>query len=404
MNNPFKAVINPDFYRNISRIKWIVLTVATLISVASVYYTNVLIEKLKDRESRFIELYANSFEAFINESNNQEINSIAPQLIVLNRSIPVIWTDGANRPIDYRNIDIDEEFSEKEKMQKLQEELDEMRNEHDPIQILLTNEKGDVYDYQYLYYKNSFLLTQLRYYPYVQLSVIAIFGLLAYLAFSYSRTAEQNQVWVGLAKETAHQLGTPISSLMAWVEYLRSDPEIKDKEMINELEKDTKRLEMITSRFSSIGSIPILNNENIHDAIESAVNYLQRRISSKVKFKINSRPVDLRARINRPLFEWVIENLSKNAVDAMGGVGTITIDIKKGSNEEVIVDFSDTGKGINKSKINQVFKPGYTTKNRGWGLGLTLVKRIISHYHKGKIFVKESEPGKGTTFRILLNS
>jgi len=404
MNNPFRSVISSEYYRNTSRIKWIVLTVAALISVASIYYTNFLVNNLKERERRFIELYATSLESFANERNNQVVSSIATELIVLNKSIPVILTDGANRPIYYRNIDLSEKLSEREKQHELQEEVIEMRQEHDPIRISLTNEKGEEYDYQFIYYKNSFLLTQLKYYPYVQLSVIAIFGLLAYLAFSYSRTAEQNQVWVGLAKETAHQLGTPISSLMAWMEYLKSDPEVKDNEMIQELEKDIKRLEMITSRFSSIGSVPILNHEDIHLAIKETVAYLQKRVSSKVKFKIDAFPVDIRAKINRPLFEWVVENLSKNAVDAMGGNGMISINIKKGSQEDVIIDFSDTGKGIPKNKINQVFKPGFTTKTRGWGLGLTLVKRIIENYHLGKIFIKDSEPGKGTTFRMILNS
>jgi len=403
MNNPFKSVIASDFYRNSSRVKWIVVVLAGLISAASIYYTNILVEKLRDRERRFIELYATSLEAFVNERNNQAISALTPQLILLNKSIPVVWTDGASNPIDYRNIDIAPEISKKEKAEILQQELEEMREEHQPIRISIKSEDGIEYDYQFLYYKNSFLLTQLRYYPYVQLTVIAIFGLLSYLAFSYSRTAEQNQVWVGLAKETAHQLGTPISSLMAWMEYLKSVPELQKHDITSELGKDIHRLEMITARFSSIGSVPILKHENLHEAVLSTVQYLQRRLSSKVKFQVKALPGDIRAKINKPLLEWVIENLSKNAVDAMGGVGTIIIDMKKSSDGYVLMDFSDTGKGIAKNKIRQVFKPGYTTKSRGWGLGLTLVKRIIENYHQGKIFILQSEPGKGTTFRIQLN-
>lgn len=403
MNNPFKNVISSDFYRNTSRVKWIVVVLAGLISVASIYYTNVLVQKLRDRERRFIELYATSLEAFVNERNNQAISDLTPQLILLNKSIPVIWTDGARNPIDFRNIEIDPGLSKSEKTKLLQQELEEMREEHQPIRISIRGEDGIEYDYQFLYYKNSFLLTQLRYYPYIQLTVIAIFGLLSYLAFSYSRTAEQNQVWVGLAKETAHQLGTPISSLMAWMEYLRSDPELQKHDITTELEKDIHRLEMITARFSSIGSVPVLKHENLHEAIQGTVNYLQRRLSSKVKFVVKALPGDIRAKINKPLLEWVIENLSKNAVDAMGGVGTITIDMKKSNEGFVIIDFSDTGKGIVKNKISSIFKPGYTTKSRGWGLGLTLVKRIIENYHQGKIYILFSEPGKGTTFRIHLN-
>lgn len=403
MNNPFKSVIAPDFYRNSSKVKWIVMALAGLISAASIYYTNILVEKLRDRERRFIELYATSLEAFVNERNNQAISALTPQLILLNKSIPVVWTDGASNPIDYRNIDIAPEISKKEKAEILQQELEEMREEHQPIRISIKSEDGLEYDYQFLYYKNSFLLTQLRYYPYVQLTVIAIFGLLSYLAFSYSRTAEQNQVWVGLAKETAHQLGTPISSLMAWMEYLKSDPELQKHDITSELGKDIHRLEMITARFSSIGSVPILKHENLHEAVLSTVHYLQRRLSSKVKFQVKALPNDIRAKINKPLLEWVIENLSKNAVDAMGGVGTIIIDMKKSSDGYVLIDFSDTGKGIAKNKIRQIFKPGFTTKSRGWGLGLTLVKRIIENYHQGKIFILQSEPGRGTTFRIQLN-
>jgi signal transduction histidine kinase len=268
--------------------------------------------------------------------------------------------------------------------------------------IRFENNDGMTYSYNYVYYKNSKLLDQLRYYPYVQLSIITIFGVLAYLAFNYSKTAEQNRIWVGLAKETAHQLGTPISSLMAWLEYFKSVEKIRDKELVQELEKDVSRLEMITSRFSNIGSTPLLNYEDIHQAVRNTVNYLQKRISSKITFSVNALPVDIRAKINKPLFDWVIENLCKNAVDAMGGEGTIDINIRKAPDDNVMIDISDTGKGIPKSKIRDVFSPGYTTKSRGWGLGLTLVKRIVENYHQGKIFVKSSEPEVGTTFRIIL--
>lgn len=402
MNHPFKAGNYRHLYRDTARIKWFVLITAAIISVASIIYTNEIVSTLSDREKRFIELYARSIEYAANE-NSQDLTFIAEEIIIPNNSIPVIWTDGANRPISYRNLRIDStKLSDAEVMESLRKEVNRMRNEHGSIQITFRNERGEIYDYQYLYYTNSLLLTQLRYYPYVQLSIIAIFGILAYLAFSYSRTAEQNRVWVGLAKETAHQLGTPISSLMAWMEYLKTIPELAEKDIGHELEKDIKRLEMVTARFSSIGSVPILNSEDLPEAIRSTVNYLQRRISSKIKIHVESKPSDIRARINRPLFEWVIENLIKNAVDAMNGSGRIDVTIGKGVKDEVVVDLSDNGKGIPKSKTKDIFKPGYTTKSRGWGLGLTLVKRIVENYHQGKIYVKSTEPGKGVTFRIIL--
>lgn len=398
-----KFSANQQFYQDSGKIKWYLLAVAGLISIGSIYYTNVIVAKLSDRERRFIELTARSIEYAANESN-QDLIFIAEEFIIPNNSIPFILTDGANRPISHRNIDLKPGLNEREQMEELQSMVEEMRREHGATRIIFRNAQGEITDYQFLYFKNSALLTQLKYYPYVQLSIIAFFSVLAYLAFSYSRTAEQNRVWVGLAKETAHQLGTPLSSLMAWLEYLRSHPELKEKEIASELEKDIQRLEMITSRFSSIGSTPILNDENIHESVLSAVNYLQRRISSKVKINVEAAPPDIRARINRPLFEWVIENMVKNSVDAMGGAGKINIRIKRGPHGEAIMDISDTGKGIPKSNINHIFKPGYTTKSRGWGLGLTLVKRIVENYHQGKIFVKSTELNKGTTIRVILGS
>jgi signal transduction histidine kinase len=280
-----------------------------------------------------------------------------------------------------------------------------MEKDHEPIVVTLRNKNKnyEITGYNYIYYQNSDLLKQLTYYPYIQLAVIFLFGLIAYVAFNSSRSAEQNRVWVGLAKETAHQLGTPLSSLMAWVEYFKTDDRFKDSDIIPELNKDIERLEMITSRFSNIGSVPQLNEENLYDALEETISYLQKRVSTRVKFILSAFPnKDIKADINKPLFAWVVENLCKNAVDAMSGTGTIEIKILKANEGKVMVDISDTGKGIPKSKIGSVFQPGYTSKKRGWGLGLTLVKRIIENYHTGKIFVKSSELDKGTTFRIVL--
>jgi len=402
MNNPFKNSGRLDIYNNRAEYKWLILVLAIIIGTASIVYTNALVTQLKEREKRLIELYAKTLEYTANETSSDNLSFIFQEIIVPNNSIPVIWTDGAGRPIQHRNLDMEIGLSDAEKMEILEEELEIMRQEHEPIMLKFYDESGETYDYNYVYYKNSKLLYQLRYYPHVQLTIITIFGILTYLAFSYSKTAEQNRIWVGLAKETAHQLGTPISSLMAWLEYFKSEDQFKDSPVLSELEKDIFRLEMITSRFSSIGSVPILNYENIPEAIDNTVKYLQTRLGTKVTISIKSFPSDIRAKINKPLFDWVIENLCKNAVDAMGGAGNIDINIKKGLDGNVFIDLTDTGKGIPKSKFKAIFLPGYTTKSRGWGLGLTLVKRIIDIYHGGRIFVKASEADIGTTIRIVL--
>jgi signal transduction histidine kinase len=226
---------------------------------------------------------------------------------------------------------------------------------------------------------------------------------LAYAVFNQSKIAEQNQVWAGLTKETAHQLGTPIASLMAWIDYLKNSPVWEEnKEVIQEMDKDVIKLRMVTERFSSIGSKPVIQSENVFAVVDDAIAYLRPRISTKVEMTVNGYAQDIEAMINKPLFEWVIENICKNAVDAMRGQGKIEINIIKESEQFVIVDITDTGKGIEKRMFKRVFNPGFSTRKRGWGLGLTLAKRIIEGYHQGKVFVKQSEVGKGTTFRIIL--
>lgn len=392
-----------NLYQNKFALKVTIILVSIIIGFVSIYYTNILVEELKDREKRLIELYANTLEYTVNENNNDNLAFIFQEIIVGNNSIPVIVTDEDGVPAFDKNIEYPNSFSSEEKMRLLVQELEIMREEHEPIVIAFKNSEGVVENKQFVYYRNSDLLNQLTFYPYIQLSVIGVFALLAYMAFSYSKTAEQNRVWVGLAKETAHQLGTPLSSLMAWVEYFKSEPRYADSEIVEELNKDIKRLDMITSRFSNIGSVPVLKQENIYEVITEIIDYLLPRISTKVKININIKDKDLKASINKPLFDWVVENLCKNAVDAMSGTGIINININK-ENDKVLIDIADTGKGIPKSKIKQVFQPGFTTKKRGWGLGLTLVKRIIENYHAGKIFVKSSEVDVGTTFRIILRN
>ena len=393
-----------DLYESKSIMKSLALLMAFLISIASIVYTNSLVKSLKEREERLIALYAKTIEYMANESTNDNLNFLNQEILIQNNSIPVILTDEDFRPSVVRNVDVPEGLNPQERENFLLEEMETMRAEYQPILIPWRGPDGTEYGSQYVFYKNSRLIYQLKYYPYVQLSVIGAFAFLVYLAFNYSRRAEQNRVWVGLAKETAHQLGTPLSSLMAWYEYLKTHEGLKDDPMIDEINKDIHKLETITSRFSSIGSIPVLKQENVYEIIRSIVDYLEKRISSKVQIEIHTPDTHLMASINKPLFDWVIENICKNAVDAMSGTGKIDISISRSSESQIIVDIKDNGKGIPKSKQKQIFQPGFTTKKRGWGLGLTLAKRIIENYHKGKIFVKESQPDTGTTFRIILKS
>jgi signal transduction histidine kinase len=391
-----------EFYKDNSNLKWVILIVSVVISISSVFYTNVLVEQLKERERNQVNLYARALEYTVNESNNN-IFFVSDEIVNKNNSIPTILVSDQNEFIDYTNLDIDTTWSLKKKSETLLRELDEMKRLYPPIEILLKDPTTqEVFGKQFVFYKNSSLLTQLIAYPFIQLSVIAIFGFISYLAFNYSKTAEQNRVWVGLAKETAHQLGTPLSSLMAWVEVLRDDPDIKNKGIADELDKDIKKLKVVTERFSSIGSTPTLKEENIYTLIQNVVAYLQPRVSSRINFELYTLSESITAMVHAPLFEWVIENLCKNGVDAMGSSGTIAIKILRGNENRVLIDISDTGKGIPKSNLPSVFKPGFTTKKRGWGLGLALAKRIIEMYHQGRIFVKSSEENQGTTFRIEL--
>ncbi len=404
MVNPFPSTEVFNIYKNKSSLKWIVLSVSVLIGVGSIFYTNVLVNQLKQREQRQIELFAKSLEYTINENSKSDLYFITEEILFQNKFIPTLLIDTQDRIVTQRNIEIDSNWSDSKINDVLQGELVKMKNEYEPIEVKIRDPiNGEVYDTQYIYYRNSFLLTQLIYYPYVQLSVIAIFGFIAYLAFNYSKTAEQNQVWVGLAKETAHQLGTPISSLIAWVEYFKTDKTIKDTRIIEELDKDIDKLKLITERFSNIGSVPSLKEENMIEIINNSAKYLSSRLSSKVNIHVHSMNDSIIAKINVPLFEWVIENIIKNAVDAMTGEGNLTIKVVAASDWRVFIDIIDDGKGIPKSKIKQVFQPGFTTKKRGWGLGLALAKRIIENYHNGKVFVKFSEIDKGTTFRIILD-
>lgn len=390
-----------SMYQSRAALKWIALTFSVIIGFASVLYTNSVVEELKEREEFYISLYAKTLEYTVN-SDGDNLAFIYQEIVTPNNSIPMIVVNHLGEPSTYRNIEVDSIKNSSEQIEEiLSKELAIMEQEYEPI-VISSQVSERAEDVFYIYYRNSDLIYRLRYYPYVQLSVIAAFVFFGYVAFSYSRRAEQNQVWAGLAKETAHQLGTPLSSLMAWLEIMKSDDDLKDKEVIQELEKDVDKLELITSRFSSIGSVPILTDQNVSKLIRDTLSYLEKRVSRKINIVFNCKDDLLTAEINKPLFDWVIENLCKNAIDAMSGEGKLTIMLKEGKYGDALIDISDTGKGMASSKLKEVFRPGFTTKKRGWGLGLTLAKRIIEHYHNGKIFVKESVVDKGTTFRIIL--
>ncbi|WP_375444108.1 PAS domain-containing sensor histidine kinase [uncultured Fibrella sp.] len=391
-----------DIYSQNNVMKIIVALNLLLVGTGSVLFTNRIINRLEAREEQYMRLYARALAYAIETADEQEnLNFIVTGIIETNENnaIPAIYVDEHLEPSQCRNVDFPDNLTGEEKHDFLKQQILEMRANHPPIVVdLKDGEKG------LIYYNNSQLLKQLSYFPFALLAILTALAVLAYLSFSSSRRAEQNRVWVGLAKETAHQLGTPLSSLLAWVDYMRTDPDHYEAEVTDEIEKDVQRLETITARFSSIGSIPTLKDENLDEVVTQFTNYLARRISTKVKMTVESNlPATLMVRINRLLFEWVIENICKNAVDAMAGVGELRIRLLPLPNDEVGIDITDTGKGMSKSSMSKVFSPGYSTKKRGWGLGLTLAKRIVEEYHNGRLYVKSSEIGKGTTFRIVLN-
>ncbi len=368
-----------NIYERSSYVNWVIMGLALLIGVSSIIYTNMLVNRILVQEEKQIALFAKGQEFLATAEPSENLTFLMEEIVGSNTSIPVILTDENRQPIGSRNLDEPQDPQERKTF--LLKTMAEMEEEHNPIVFTLDSVSNMR---QYVYYENSLLVNQLRYFPYVQLTVILLFFALVYALFSYSRRAEQNQVWVGL------------------VEYLKLDENIEEG-IVEELEKDIKRFETITARFSSIGSIPTLKEENIKDILEESINYLQKRVSSKVSFLLHIKEDELPIPINKSLFEWVIENICKNAVDAMNAVGSIDIYVSHTRDEKnLVIDIRDSGKGIHKSKLKTVFRPGFTTKKRGWGLGLALAKRIIENYHKGKIFVLRSEMEIGTTFRIIL--
>mgnify|MGYP003514479006 FL=1 len=375
----------------IRQVKIILVVAAILIAVASLLVSHFLVSDLSKEERGKMEVWAQALHS-LNEADEHTDLSLVLSVMEGNNTIPVIVLDKEGHVADYRNIDIKAKNATDtaafvERMGKRMKDADR----YIKIQI------GDSADYQLVCYDDSVMLKRLAAWPYVQLGIVLIFVVIAIFALLSSKRAEQNKVWVGLSKETAHQLGTPISSLMAWTEMLKES--YPDDELLPEMDKDVKRLERIAERFSKIGSVPEPVESSMNEVLRHVIEYMNRRTSQKVQILSQMPGEDVIVKMNASLFEWVIENLCKNAVDAMEGAGTITLTLMK-EEKVVIVEVQDTGKGIKKKDIKNVFTPGFTTKKRGWGLGLSLAKRIVEEYHRGRIFVKSSEIGKGTTFRI----
>lgn len=380
-----------NIYSKKQKWKLLLLVVAVIIGILTFLITNNLAKKLAVEERKKVELWALGMRQLSALDNKDKDYTFILEVIKNNETVPVILTDKEGQIISSRNLDSDKENDP----EYLSAQLEKMKKDNKPIEITLLDGNKN-----FIYYKESILLTRLFYFPIIQFGVITLFLLVSYIAFSASRKAEQNQVWVGMAKETAHQLGTPTSSLMASLELLRLKN--VDEKVVAEFEKDVNRLEKITERFSKIGSAPKLQKQNIVETLTYAIHYIKARSSEKIKFNTNFSENDkILVPFNASLFEWVIENLFKNAIDSMEGIGTISVNIDDRI-QYLFIDIIDEGKGLTKSKYKTIFQPGYTTKQRGWGLGLSLSKRIIELYHDGKIFVNYSEIDKGTNMRIVL--
>lgn len=408
-----KGNLNIRIYDNQRTGKLVFLVVSLIAIVALMVISNNLVKQLAQQERERMDIWAQATERIAKADDDTDFEFLLA-IIQQNNSIPVLIADEGFNILEFRNFKLPEHSKDISMDGVAEQPLTERNLEYlrgrlksrggeTPLHEMALRDQHfievKVYDntYQYIYYEDSILLKRLSWYPYVQLGVMVFLVLVIYLAVLYTKRAEQNRVWVGLSKETAHQLGTPISSLMAWTQYLELSG--ADKEVTTEIDKDVKRLSVIADRFSKIGSVPELNVEYLNDVVGSSLDYMKNRISGRVKLTMHLSEDDHGVRLSRPLFEWVMENLTKNAVDAMDGEGEI--DITTGTEHNVaFIEVRDTGKGIQRKHFKTVFNPGFTTKKRGWGLGLTLVKRIIEEYHGGRIFVKSSEPGKGTTFRI----
>ena len=377
--------------KEIKHIRTILIVVAVIIAISSLLVSHSLVRDLEREERNKMEVFAEAYRTFNNADENTDL-SLVLEVISSNNTIPVVILDKNDNITSFLNLEIPKQDT----LRYLKQYVDAMRDNGNSIRLY--HEDGNQDSYTEVCYGESVLINRLTIFPYIQLGVVLIFVLIAIFALLSFKKTEQNRVWVGLSKETAHQLGTPISSLIAWIELL------KDKysdALILEMEKDVNRLQMIAERFSKIGSMPAPVQEDMVMVLDRVVAYMERRTPNSVQFVKNFPDPPLNAAVNASLFEWVIENLCKNAVDAMDGQGTLTINLFR-EGDVVAIEVTDTGKGISKNLYKSVFNPGFTTKKRGWGLGLSLAKRIVEEYHNGKIYVKKSEPGNGTTFRIEL--
>ncbi|MBQ7494791.1 MAG: HAMP domain-containing histidine kinase [Bacteroidaceae bacterium] len=376
----------------IRQVKILLVTAAVIICAASLIWSHFLVSDLAVEEQTRMEVWAEAMRSLSNADDDADL-SLVLKVINGNHTIPVIVLNDDGSVQAYRNLDLRSE-SEADIDREVRKLASRMKADGRVVRISLDDRA-----FMEVCYDESVMLKRLASYPYIQLGIVAVFAVVAVFALLSSKRAEQNKVWVGLSKETAHQLGTPISSLMAWTQMLRET--YPDDELLPEMDKDVKRLQMIAERFSKIGSLPEPKPENLNEVIAHVTDYIGRRTSNRVTITTRLPEQPIYANLSAPLFEWVVENLCKNAVDAMDGSGAITITAAE-EPSRYAVEVSDTGKGIPKGQFSNVFRPGFTTKKRGWGLGLSLAKRIVEEYHKGRIFVKSSEVGKGTTFRIEL--
>ncbi len=367
--------------------------IAITIVISSIFYSQYMAGKIASEERHKVEQWVAASKAIL---DNPSMDLTLPNMIRNEQtSIPIIETNERDSIVSSINLDSARIASDPEYLKK---KLKEFKNANNPILIVFSQNPYIANKY---YYGTTKLLIEVRYYPLIQLFIVALFIIITIITISTRNKSTQNQVWAGMAKETAHQLGTPISSLEGWVEMLKENP--ANDHITAELKKDVDRLKLVSDRFGKIGSTPHLEPNNIVAEVKNMVEYIRKRAAGKVQLSVNDNgQSSIIAQVSPPLFDWVIENLLKNALDAMEGRGAITVDIKESSSSDIIIDVTDTGKGISAQNISKVFKPGFTTKKRGWGLGLSLSKRIIEQFHKGSLYVKQSEPGKGTTFRIVL--
>ncbi len=405
LNLPALCIVkNPMFslFRS-QRYSVALVVIALILSALSLVYSHTLTHRLYEEEVGKMQVWAEAMQSLTTADETTDL-SLVLKVINSNNTIPVVVSDSYGNILAWRNLN--PEPQDKDSLTTLQQEAENIRRRGETMKVALTPVPGQkATDYLSVAYEESVLLRQLTLYPYLQLGVVGVFFLIAIVALLASKRAEQNKVWVGLSRETAHQLGTPISSLMAWSEVLRES--YPDDELLPEMDKDVKRLQLIAERFSKIGSAPELKEQDVRPIVERIADYFERRTSQRVTIRVELPTSIVKAQVNAPLFEWVIENLCKNAIDAMQGVGSLTLTLKpravqRRSKQYLQILVTDTGKGIAHNRFKTVFKPGFTTKKRGWGLGLSLAKRIVEEYHHGRIYVLSSRVGKGTTFAIEL--